>query len=322
MKRTHPILLAAAAAAVCILLWPAARPSRADDKDLLKPGATTVPQAAVKMTADEMKEAGERATKAADKLGWRIGIQAWTFNRRSFYETIDIVHSLGLHYIEGYPGQTVDKDGKVKMGPDLSKEMRDAIKKRLADADVKLVNFGVTGLSKNEAESRKTFDFAKDMGIETIVSEPNEDAFDTLDKLTQQYGINVAIHDHPKPSHYWNPDTVLKVIAGRNPRIGDCADVGHWQRSGIDPIVALQKMKGHIICSHFKDLNKFNDVSAIDVPWGTGTGNARGMLEELHKQNAKLVFSVEYEHYSGGLTNDVARSIKWFGEACEEIGKE
>jgi sugar phosphate isomerase/epimerase len=322
MNWKQPILLAATAAAVCLFFSPAISLTRGDDKDLLKPGTTTAPHAAVKMTPEEMMAAGDRATKAADKLGWRIGIQAWTFNRHSFYETIDIVHSLGLHYIEGYPGQTVDKDGKVKMGPDLSKEMREAIKKRLADADIKLVNFGVTGLSKNEAESRKTFDFARDMGIETIVSEPPEDAFDTLDKLTQEYGINVAIHDHPKPSHYWNPDTVLKVIAGRNPRIGDCADVGHWQRSGVDPIAALQKMKGHIICSHFKDLNKFNDPGAIDVPWGTGTGNAKGMLEELHRQNAKLVFSVEYEHYSGGLTNDVARSIKWFGETCEQIEKQ
>jgi len=315
-------LLAAVFGALYMLGWTCPQIVCGNDKELLKPGASASTQPVVKMTPEEMMAAGERATKAADKLGWRIGIQAWTFNRRSFFQTIDIVHSMGLHYIEGYPGQTVDKDGKVKMGPDLSKEVREEIKKRLAVADIKLVNYGVTGLSKDETTSRKTFDFAKDMGIETIVSEPPEDAFDTLDKLTLEYGINVAIHDHPKPSHYWNPDTVLKVIAGRNPRIGDCADVGHWQRSGVNPIEALQKMQGHIICSHFKDLNKFNDPKAIDVPWGTGTGNARGMLEELHKQNAKLVFSVEYEHYSDGLVDEVARSIKWFGEACEEIGKE
>lgn len=291
--------------------------ARADD--LLKSGPATMAPAVTPMTADEMRAAGDRATKAAEKLGWRLGVQAWTYNRRSFFDTIDVVRSLGLHYIEAYPGQTVDKDKSVKMGPDLSHEVRQEILKRLAAADIKLVNFGVTGLSKDEATSRKTFDFAKEMGIETIVSEPPEDAFDTLDKLTQEYGINVAIHDHPKPSHYWNPDTVLKVIAGRNPRIGDCADVGHWQRSGVDPIEALRKMKGHIISSHFKDLNKFGDKGAVDVPWGTGTGHAREMLEELHKQDVKLVFSIEYEHYTPGLTNDVARSIQWFAEACENL---
>jgi sugar phosphate isomerase/epimerase len=308
-------------AVVCLVVCLGFALSKGDDKELIKPAPTTAPEPVIKMTSEEMLAAGEHATKAADKLGWRIGVQAWTFNRRSFYQTIEVVQSLGLHFIEAYPGQTIDKDAKVKMGPDLPEDVRDEIKKRLAVADIKLVNFGVTPLSKDEAKSRKTFDFARDMGIETIVSEPPEDALDTLDKLTQEYGINVAIHDHPRPNHYWNPDTVLRVIAGRNPRIGDCADVGHWQRSGVPPIEALQKMKGHIICSHFKDLNKFNDTKAVDVPWGTGTGDARGMLKELHKQNAKIVFSVEYEHYTEGLVNDVARSIKWFGDTCEDLGK-
>jgi sugar phosphate isomerase/epimerase len=296
--------------------------TRGGDSELIKPGQPATTQADIQLSPAEMKQAGERATAAAKKLGWRLGVQAWTFNRRTFFQTIDVVQSLGLHYIEAYPGQVVDADKKYKMGPDLPAEVREEIKKRLVAADIKLVNFGVTPLSKDEAVSRKTFDFAKDMGIETIVSEPPEDAFDTLDKLTVEYGINVAIHDHPRPNHYWNPDTVLRVIAGRNPRIGDCADVGHWQRSGVNPVEALAKMKGHIICAHFKDLNKFDDVHAIDVPWGTGTGNALGMLEELHKQNVHMVFSVEYEHYSTGLVNDVARSVKWFGETCEEIGKQ
>jgi sugar phosphate isomerase/epimerase len=315
MKTIRSLWLAALTGTVVAGAW---LPTLGDD--LLKPGPTTAPAAAAPMTADEMRHAGERATRAADKLGWRIGIQAWTFNRRSFFQTIDVVRSLGLHYVEAYPGQVVDKDKTVKMGPGLSSEACEQIKKRLADADVKLVDFGVTGLSKDEAASRKTFDFARTMGIETIVSEPPEDAFDTQDKLTQEYGINVAIHDHPRPNHYWNPDTVLRVIAGRNPRIGDCADVGHWQRSGVEPVAALAKMRGHIICLHFKDLSAFNDPKAIDVPWGTGTGHARAMLEELHGQHAKLVFSVEYEHYSAGLTDEVARSIRWFGETCEAIG--
>ena len=309
-----------ASAVVCLSLGWFSIARGTDDKELMKPGQPAASQPVLPvLTADEMKAAGEHATKAADKLGWRIGVQAWTFNRRSFFQTIDIVHAMGLHYIEGYPGQMVDKDKKVTMGPDLSPEVREAIKTRLADADIKLVNFGVTGLFKDEAKSRKTFDFAKDMGIETIVSEPGEDAFDTLEKLTTEYKINVAIHDHPKPNHYWNPDTVLRVIKGHNDRIGDCADVGHWQRSGLDPVECLKKMEGHIICSHFKDLNKFNDPSAVDVPWGTGTGHAKAMLEELHRQNAKIVFSVEYEHTTDHLVNDVAQSIKWFGETCDEI---
>ena len=36
----------------------------------------------------------------AEKLGWRLGCQAWTFNRFTFYEAMDKTAELGLHYIE------------------------------------------------------------------------------------------------------------------------------------------------------------------------------------------------------------------------------
>ena len=121
------------------------------------------------------------------------------------------------------------------------------------------MNYGVCGLSKDEDASRKTFDFAKDMGIETIVSEPGPDAFDTSDKLCEEYRINVALHNHPKPSRYWNPDTVLEVCKGRSKRIGACADTGHWMRSGLNPVEQLKKLEGRIISFHFKDLNKFGE---------------------------------------------------------------
>ncbi len=40
---------------------------------------------------------------SAEKLGWRLGCQAYTFNRYTFFEAIDKTHGLGLRYIEGFP---------------------------------------------------------------------------------------------------------------------------------------------------------------------------------------------------------------------------
>jgi sugar phosphate isomerase/epimerase len=232
---------------------------------------------------------GKGAPHAA-KLGWRLGCQAWTFNSLTFYDAIDRTAALGLHYIEAFPGQRLSTDKpEAKVGEGLSEEDRKEAKKRLADSGVKLVNFGVTGASK------KTFDFAKDMGIETIVSEPPPDAFDMLDKLCEEYQINIALHDHPKPSRYWNPDTVLEVCKGRSKRIGACCDTGHWMRSDIRPVDALKKLEGRIISFHFKDLNEFGP-KAHDVPWGTGRGDVKGMLTEVKRQKIKPVFSVEYEY--------------------------
>jgi sugar phosphate isomerase/epimerase len=257
----------------------------------------------------------------AEKLGWRLGCQAYSFNHYTFYEAIDKVASLGLHYIEAYPGQSLSPDKKdAKIGEGLSAADRQEVKKRLADSGVKLVNFGVTGLAKKIEDCRRTFDFAKDMGIETIVSEPGEDAFDTIERLCEECRINVAIHNHPKPSHYWNSETVLKVCQGRSKRIGACADTGHWMRSELDPVEQLKKLEGRIISFHFKDLNKFGG-GAHDVPWGTGAGNVKALLTEIHRQGIKAVFSVEYEHNWTSSVPEIAQGVAYFDQVAAELLK-
>ncbi len=255
----------------------------------------------------------KRSHHAAKKLGWRLGCQAWSFNKFTFFEAIDKTAGLGLHYIEAFPGQRVSGETTAGFGEGLSDEQRQTIKRKLADSGVKLVNFGVAGIN-----GRKTFDFAKDMGIETIVSEPGEGEFEKLDKLCDEYGINVAIHDHPKPSHYWNPDTVLKVTRGLSKRIGACCDTGHWPRSGLNAVECLKKLEGRIISFHFKDVNKTGG-EAHDVPWGTGINNVKGMLTEVHRQGVKAVFSIEYEYNWDNSLPEIALCVAYFDKIAAEL---
>jgi sugar phosphate isomerase/epimerase len=254
----------------------------------------------------------------AEKLGWRLGPQAYSFNRFTFSEAVDKAACLGLHVIEAYPGQKFSKKQEGAINEESSPELRKAIKQKLTDSDIKLVNYGVCGLPVDVDKSRKIFEFAKDMGIETIVSEPAEDAFDTVEKLCDEYEINVAIHNHPKPSHYWNPDTVLKVCKGRSKRIGACCDTGHWPRSGLKPLACLKKLEGRIISFHFKDLNKLGG-DAHDVPWGTGVCDVKGMLAEIHRQGVKAVFSIEYEYHWENSLPEIAQCVKYFDKVAAQI---
>ena len=115
--------------------------------------------------------------------------------------------------------------------------------------------------------------------------------------LCKEYNIKVAIHDHPQPSHYWNPETVLAAIKDRGPLMGACADTGHWVRSGLDPVGCLKDTaRACVRCLHFKDLNA-KGRKGHDVPWGTGVGNCKGMMEELQRQGFRGAFLAEYEYH-------------------------
>jgi sugar phosphate isomerase/epimerase len=269
--------------------------------------------------AEETTLKTPQGTTHAEKLGWRLACQAYSFNHFSFFEAIEKTSSLGLKYIEAYPHQKLFKDDKTTINDAISPEYRKKIKTELKEKGVKLVNYGVCDLSKDEAASRKVFEFAKDMGVETLTAEPSEDALEMLDKLCNEYKINIAIHNHPKLSnaHYWNPDTVLKAVKNCSKRIGACCDTGHWVRSGLDPLECLKKMEGRIISFHFKDLEK-RSPDTHDVPWGAGVCDVKGMLAEIHRQGVKAVFSIEYEHNWDNSLPDIAKCIDYFEKIAGE----
>ena len=264
-----------------------------------------------------------KANASPDDLkGWKLGMQAYSFNRFTFFEAVDKNKALGMRYIEAYPGQRLSKE-KPDVKTDHNMSSRDKIEmlQKLREAGVKLLNYGVVSLPNNEAECRKVFDFAKEMGIETIVSEPPEDAFGLIDRLCEEYEINVAIHNHPKPSRYWNPDTVMRVCDGRSKWIGACADTGHWCRSGVDPLEAVKKLgrAGRIRSFHFKDLNEFGNRNAHDCVWGTGISQAKAILTELDRQNFKGVFSIEYEHNWLNSMPEIAGCVAFFRKTAAEL---
>jgi sugar phosphate isomerase/epimerase len=255
--------------------------------------------------------------EAMEKLGWKLSVQVYTLREMSLFEAIDVAQSLGVRYIEMYPEHRFSKEKPdVRSNHNMTPEQIAELKQKLGAANIKPVAYGVVGLPNNEAGSRKVFEFAKTMGIEVIVSEPEPAAFDLIDKLSQEYGIRVALHNHPRPSRYFDPDTVLKACEGRSKSIGACADTGHWYRSGFTPVDCIKKLEGRIVSFHFKDLS----AERRDVPWGTGVCDAKGMLAEVKRQGFKGIFSIEYESGRGpALVSNVAKCLQFFSDTAVEL---
>ncbi len=265
-----------------------------------------------------------------DKLGWKVAVHAYTFQKFSIFEAINKTAALGLKYMS--LSGTVSLDGSNKVTTvELSDTDAKAIKDAATAKGLTLVNIGVVKLPPDEEKSRKVFEFAKKMGIDTLVAEPEPEALDTVEKLCKEYNIKVAIHDHPKPNHYWNPDVVLAAIKGRTPLMGACADTGHWLRSGLDPVECLKKLDGRVIVLHFKDLvpdenpkppankKKSESKAMHDVPWGKGVGNIKGQMAELKRQNFHGAFCVEYEYHWENSSPEIAEGIKFFNEQCSKL---
>jgi sugar phosphate isomerase/epimerase len=225
-----------------------------------------------------------------------MAVQCWTFRKFTFMETLDKIKEMDVSYIEAYPGQTLSpENSNTAFDHNLEKSYREKVKRKLKENNLQLINYGVVGFENDEAAMKKVFDFAQDMGIRTIVTEPAFDDYSLLEKMVKKTGIHVAIHNHPEPSKYARPETVLEHIDGLDSRIGVCADTGHWMRTGVNPVEALRMLEGRIIDVHLKDLDRFGTKEAVDVPFGQGEANIHDILAELTYQDYDGALTVEYE---------------------------
>jgi len=259
-----------------------------------------------------------------------IAVQCWTFRKFTFFETLEKVEELGVKYLQPYRGQILSKEtGDVKFGPDMTDAQVKLVKNKLMEHGITLVSYGVVNFENNEESMRRVFDFAKKMGIKTIVTEPQYDDYSLIEKMVREYRINIAVHNHPVPSKYAHPETVLKNIKGRDPRIGACADTGHWMRTGVNPIEALIALDGRITDVHLKDLDEFGVKEAHDVPFGSGKANIHDILAELTLQDYQGYLAVEHENpdevdnpspsIKKGL--DYIKSITYYDDSYEQILK-
>jgi sugar phosphate isomerase/epimerase len=268
----------------------------------------------------------------AEQLGWTLAVHSYTFQKFSILEAIDKTAAVGVKHMSISGSVNLpDAAGNFTKSSTIRMTTNDvaAITARMKakGIDPVFVNMGVVKPGIDEAESRKIFEGAKRLGITVLVAEPETHdkmeelgpVMDAVEKLAIEYNIKVAIHNHPGPrSFYWHPDTVAAAVKGRSPLLGACADVGHWVRSGLDPVACLKQLEGRVITLHFKDLNVLGP-KAHDVPWGTGVANAKGMLAELQRQKFKGAICIEYEHNWENSSPEIAQSVKWFHATCAEL---
>jgi sugar phosphate isomerase/epimerase len=260
--------------------------------------------------------AGRRDDAAAERLGFKLSLQCYTFRELTFFETVDKAAALGVKYLEMYPGQRLKPGSSVLTTSDMSDETCREIKKKLADSGgLKLVAYGVADVPSQEQAARRTFDWAKKMGIEVLVTEITPGPIH--DKLCTEYGIKLAIHNHPWS---WPPDRVLAACKERCKLIGACGDTGHWMRANHVPVDTLKLLSGRIMHLHFKDLDRFG--KGQDVPWGTGQGDVKGMMQELKRQGYRGYFSIEYEHGSvRELMKNLPKCVAFFDQTAGELAK-
>lgn len=265
--------------------------------------------------------------------GFKMGLQSYTLRGFDARTALEHTRHLGLRYWESFPNH-------VPLST-LPEHIRQQLR-LLQEYDVTLLGYGVVSFSTDETKAREVFDFAKGMGLLAISANPDKDGatFDLLDKLVEEYGIPVAIHNHGPGATYDKVQDVVDAVRDRHPKIGACVDTGHYLRSDEDPVQAIRTLGPRVFGVHLKDVRTVRDAAEIarlekTLPphrvkelqkegkiftiLGEGELDVPGCLQALREVRYDGCVSLEYEENEKNPLSDVEICLQSVRDAVKKL---
>jgi len=246
---------------------------------------------------------------ATPETTFELGLASYTFRTFGLDDLLLITKRLGLARIS-LKSVHLSLESKVE-------EIQAALAKVKA-AGLDLYAGGVIYM-RNEKEVQQAFDYAKAAGMRIIVGVPNHELLDLVNQKAQEFDIRLAVHNHgPGDKLFPTPESVYQKIRGLDPRLGLCLDIGHTQRSAVDPAAAAEQFFERLIDVHIKDVTASSaDGGPIEV--GRGVIDIPKFLRTLLKLGYAGTVSLEYEKDEKDPLPGAAESIGYIRGALAAI---
>jgi len=218
----------------------------------LRPGRFLMYGAALSLLVTSMNAQGTRAAtksvrqpdsrhlrNAANKLmGWKVTAKADAFGHLSFSEAAAKADAAGLAFVEGHSTQKVSPQIPKNLDDSLSAEEVATVTARLQSLNLHMAAYRVESIPSGDA-ARKLFDFAKSLGVDTIVVSSTPGSLSAIDTLAGESGMNIAIAGGK------NLKSVLNAVKDAGPRIGVSADAASLSQK--NPLEALPGLKDRLM---------------------------------------------------------------------------
>lgn len=233
---------------------------------------------------------------------FKLGIAGYTFHKFDLQTTLETLQRCDVKYL---------CIKTFHLPVESTKEEIAAFHKKCAEYGVKGYAVGPLYM-KNKAEVDKYFDYAKRVGVKTIVGVPEYDLLPYVNEKVKEYDMNYAIHLHgPDIDKYPDADDVWEHTKDLDPRMGMCLDIGHDTRNGKDPVADLKKYHTRVFDIHLKDVTGPSKLG-FSVEVGRGIIDFPAFVKMLRKVKYTGVISLEHERNMDNPFMGIAESIGYF----------
>jgi type 1 glutamine amidotransferase/sugar phosphate isomerase/epimerase len=236
-------------------------------------------------------------------FGWRVAIPAHAVKSPTLSQALAKADAMGVTGVEASNTQKVSYEVPKNLDYRLQPGERNAVVYRLRELGQQILAYRVDSIGADDATRRKVFELAKAINAPTIVVEAETTGLAELDKLAEEFAINVAI-DNRK-----DPKAAVAALEGRSARMGIAADLGAWMRAGIKPVDALTGVKGRLLLVSLSDRSTLG-AAGREVALGSSAGGISDFFLSAYKAGVKpLLITV---HSTGSTEADVVKSLQAF----------
>ncbi len=231
----------------------------------VRPLPEQIPSISMRPTGSSL---GTIRVGAADKniwFDWRVGVPGAAIKSLTLSEMLPKVDVLSVANVEASNAQIVSPEIPKKLDYRLQQGERNAVVYRFKELGEQVLAYRVDSIGADETTRRKVFAFAKAINAPTIVMPADSAALPELDKLAEEFAINVAVESKG------DPKVVMRAVEGRGKRVGVAADLGAWMQAGVKPVDGLAIVKDRLLLVSVADRSALG-AGGRDVPLGTGAG--------------------------------------------------
>src|SRR5215510_1902410 len=207
----------------------------------VRPMPEQIPSISMRPTGSSL---GTIRVGAADRniwFDWRVGVPGTAIKSLTLSEMLPKIDVLAVASVEASSSQTVAPEIPKKLDYRLQPGERNAVVYRLKELGEQMLAYRVDTVGAEAATRRKVFEFAKAIGAPTLIVAAGGAALADLDKLAEEFGVNVAVESKG------DPKMAMQSVEGRGKRIGVAADLGGWMQSGIKPVDGLAVVKERLM---------------------------------------------------------------------------
>jgi type 1 glutamine amidotransferase/sugar phosphate isomerase/epimerase len=174
-------------------------------------------------------------------FAWRVGTPTTAVKGQTFSEALAIADINGVPQVEASSTQLVANEIPKPLDYRLQTGERNAVNYRLKELTESVMAYRIDTLPTDAETLRKVFDFAKAIGAPMIITGANAASIAGLDKIAEEFGVNVALESKSDPKR------LMATLASRSNRIGLAANLDGWVASGVKPVEGLPLTRGRLM---------------------------------------------------------------------------